>query len=48
VPDCDSADNLRAKLQVARDLGLGQVGFYHYGLAPLQALDLIRDALEPR
>jgi hypothetical protein len=48
VPDCDSADNLRAKLQVARDLGVGQVGFYHYGLAPLRALDLIREALEPR
>lgn len=46
MPDCDSSENLRAKLQIARDLGVGRADFYHYGLVPLGALDLIRDALE--
>jgi hypothetical protein len=45
VPDCDSAENLRHKLRVARELGIGRVDFYRYGLAPLSALDLIREAL---
>jgi hypothetical protein len=47
-PDCDSAENLRAKLDVARGLGVRRVDFYHYGLAPLGALDLIRAALDRR
>ena len=44
-PDSDSAQNLRAKVDVARELGLARVDFYHYGLMPLDALDRIRAAL---
>jgi hypothetical protein len=44
-PDCDSAENLRRKLAVAREIGARAVDFYHYGLAPLRALDLVRAAL---
>jgi hypothetical protein len=44
-PDCDSAENLAAKLRAARDAGVDRVDFYHYGLAPLSALDRIREAL---
>jgi hypothetical protein len=47
VPDCDSAENLREKLRIARELGVRWADFYHYGLAPLSALDVIREALEP-
>jgi hypothetical protein len=46
LPDCDSTENLAAKLSLARELGLERVDFYHYGLAPLRALDRIRGALE--
>jgi hypothetical protein len=46
-PDCDSASNLREKVRLARELGLRRVDFYHYGLMRLDALDLIREALEP-
>ena len=46
LPDCDSAENLAAKLRAARDAGVDRVDFYHYGLAPLSALDRIREALE--
>ena len=45
TPDCDSSDNLRAKLLAARELGVSHVDFYHYGLARLSALDWIREAL---
>jgi hypothetical protein len=45
LPDCDSAENLAAKLRLARALGLERVDLYHYGLAPLAALDRIHDAL---
>ena len=44
-PDCDSAENLRRKLEIASRLGARRADFYHYGLAPLSALDLIRDAV---
>jgi coproporphyrinogen III oxidase-like Fe-S oxidoreductase len=44
-PDCDSAENLRAKLDVASSVGVDRIDFYHYGLAPLTALDRIREAL---
>ncbi len=44
-PDCDSAENLADKLRAANDLGAERADFYHYGLAPLSALELIRDAL---
>jgi hypothetical protein len=45
VPDCDSPENLAAKLRVARAGGVDRVDFYHYGMAPLSALDRIREAL---
>ncbi len=44
-PDCGSSENLRAKLRIARELGVTRAEFYHYGLAPLTALDTIRAAL---
>jgi hypothetical protein len=46
LPDCDSAANLRAKVELARELGLRRVDFYHYGFMRLDALDWIRAALE--
>ena len=46
-PDCESADNLRAKVELARELGLRRADFYHYGLMRLDALDWIRAALTP-
>lgn len=45
LPDCDSAGNLAEKLRLARALGLERVDLYHYGLAPLEALDRIQNAL---
>jgi hypothetical protein len=45
-PDCASVDNLAAKLTLARKLGLAGVHFYHYGFLRLEALDMIRAALE--
>src|SRR5262249_47527350 len=44
-PDCDDADNLAAKLALARELGTW-AGIYHYGFLRLETLDLIRAALE--
>ena len=46
IPDCDSAEDLRAKVELARERGLGRVDFYHYGLMRLDALDLVREALD--
>jgi hypothetical protein len=45
-PDCDSAANLAAKLRAAGEAGVDRVDVYHYGLAPLSALDRVREALE--
>ncbi len=45
TPDCDSAEDLRAKVDLARERGLGRVDFYHYGLMRLDALDWIHAAL---
>src|SRR4051794_2794479 len=45
APDCDGPDNLRAKVDLARERGLRRVDFYHYGLMRLDALDWIRAAL---
>ena len=47
TPDCDSAENLRAKLELARERRLRRADFYHYGLMRLDALDRIRAALTP-
>jgi len=44
-PDSDSVENLRAKVDLARELELERVDFYHYGLMPLGALDRIRAAM---
>lgn len=45
APDCRSPENLAAKVALARELGLGAVDFYHYGLSRLRALDWISAAL---
>jgi hypothetical protein len=45
-PDCDSAENLRAKIEVASSLAFDRVDFYHYGLTRLDALDWINFALQ--
>lgn len=45
TPDCDSPENLRAKVDIARARGLRRADFYHYGFMRLDALDLIRAAL---
>jgi hypothetical protein len=45
APDCDSPENLASKLRAAREAGADRVDIYHYGLAPLSALDRVRDAL---
>jgi hypothetical protein len=46
APDCDSAENLAAKLRVAQDLGLARAHFYHYGFMRLETLDLLDAALQ--
>ena len=44
-PDSDSAADLRAKVTALTTQGTGYIGFYHYGLMRLSALDWIRAAL---
>ena len=44
-PDCRSADNLAAKIALARERGLKRVDFYHYGFCRLRSLDWIRQSL---
>ena len=46
TPDCDSPDDLRAKVALARARELERVDFYHYGFMKLDALDWIRAAVE--
>ena len=46
IPDNESAEQLRTKVDLARQRRLGRVDFYHYGLMRLDALDWIREALE--
>ena len=46
-PDCESRENLAAKVGLARELGAARVDFYHYGLVRLEALDWIRHATAP-
>lgn len=45
LPDCRDAANLAAKVAVVQDFPVAELSFYHYGLAPLSALDWIRGAL---
>ena len=44
-PDNRAVENLAAKLDLARDLGLPRTDFYHYGFCRMSALDRIRRAL---
>lgn len=44
-PDCTTAGNLRSKVATCRARGVRACGFYHYGMAPLVALDRVRVAL---
>ena len=44
-PDNRDADNLAAKVALARELGLPRTDFYHYGFCRLSALDRVRQAL---
>jgi hypothetical protein len=44
-PDCDSAENLVAKLALCHELGLVRADFYHYGFMRLATLDRIHAAL---
>ncbi|MFJ9519478.1 hypothetical protein ACIRPK_14590 [Kitasatospora sp. NPDC101801] len=43
--DCDSPENLAAKIAVLRDLGVPEVEFYNYGLMRLTSMDRIGHAL---
>jgi hypothetical protein len=45
TPDCESPDDVRAKVELARERGLRRADFYHYGFMRLDALDWIRAAL---
>jgi len=45
LPDTPSAAALRQKVQVAAEFPVEELSFYHYGMAPLEALDWIRTAL---
>jgi hypothetical protein len=44
-PDCRSADNLVAKVALARERGLERIDFYHYGFCRLRSLDWVRRSL---
>ncbi len=46
VPDCDSVENLAAKLETITGAGARRADFYHYGFIPLPVLDRIRAAVE--
>jgi hypothetical protein len=46
APDCDTVENLAAKMRSATASGVRRVDFYHYGLMRLDALDRIRAALD--
>jgi hypothetical protein len=45
APDCDSTDNLAAKLALCEQLGLERADLYHYGFMRMSALDLIGEAV---
>ncbi len=44
-PDCTDAANLAAKLTACRDRDVRAAGFYHYGLAPMSAIERVGAAL---
>jgi hypothetical protein len=45
APDCESGANLASKIAHARNVGVTEVHFYHYGFMRLASLDLIHEAL---
>lgn len=45
APDCDSTDNLAAKLALCEELGVERADFYHYGFMRLSTLDRIGAAV---
>ena len=45
LPDCQTEDNLAAKVDAVRDAGAARIDFYHYAMMPLNRLDWIRRAL---
>ncbi len=45
LPDCQSEDNLAAKLAAVRAAAVAGVDFYHYAMMPLNRLDWIRRSL---
>jgi hypothetical protein len=45
-PDSTSADELATKVSILRELGIGDIGFYHYGMMRLEALGWIAHALK--
>jgi hypothetical protein len=46
LPDCGSAEELRARTALVAAFGPRWIEFYHYGFVPLERLDWIRSALE--
>jgi hypothetical protein len=44
-PDCTDVANLAAKLAACSERGVRATGFYHYGLAPMTAIDRVGRAL---
>ena len=44
-PDSFSAEELRKKVAISREVGAVRVDFYHYGFVRLSALDWIRESL---
>ena len=45
APDADGPENLTAKVRLARDMEIAWIDFYHYGLARLESLDWIGQAM---
>ena len=45
LPDCQDADNLAAKLQIAAESGVEGIEFYHYAMMPLNRLEWIAGGL---
>lgn len=45
LPDCQTEDNLAAKLEAVRAAAVASVDFYHYAMMPLNRLDWIRRSL---
>jgi hypothetical protein len=43
-PDCNSVENLAAKLRILKELGAAWVDFYHYAFMPLSSLERIGKA----